>query len=107
MNQIKVVLPENISDLLINRNKDYVTLVTCTPYGINSHRLLVRGERIPYKEAKKKDNSDKKGSNMWKAYALAAVLAVVLIILLWYYYHIRRKRRRKKARKKRVRRNEK
>ena len=107
VNQIKVVLPENVSDLLIDKNKDYVTLVTCTPYGINSHRLLVRGERIPYKEAKKKDNSDKKGSNMWKAYALAAVLAVVLIILLWYYYHIRRKRRRKKARKKRVRRNEK
>ena len=48
--RIKVVLPENISDLLINRNKDYVTLVTCTPYGINSHRLLVRGERVPYKE---------------------------------------------------------
>ena len=37
VNQIKVVLPENTSDLLINRNEDYVTMVTCTPYGINSH----------------------------------------------------------------------
>lgn len=43
VDQIKVVLPEDISDLLIDKNEDYVTLVTCTPYGINSHRLLVRG----------------------------------------------------------------
>ena len=105
VNQIKVVLPENISDLLINKNRDYVTLITCTPYGINSHRLLVRGERIPYREAKKKDKSESKTNNMWKAYALVGVLAVVLIILLWYYYRIRPKK--KKARKKQVRRNEK
>ena len=108
VDQIKVVLPENVSDLLIDKNKDYVTLVTCTPYGINSHRLLVRGTRIPYKEAKKKDNSK-------KAYALMLVLAVVLIILLWYYFHIRpnkgkkRKNSRtgKKVKKRQVRRNEK
>ena len=105
VNQIKVVLPENISDLLINKNRDYVTLITCTPYGINSHRLLVRGERIPYRKAKKKDKSESKTNNMWKAYALVGVLAVVLIILLWYYYRIRPKK--KKARKKQVRRNEK
>ena len=105
VNQIKVVLPENISDLLINKNRDYVTLITCTPYGINSHRLLVRGERIPYREAKKKDKAESKSNNMWKAYALVGVLAVVLIILLWYYYRIRPKK--KKARKKQVRRNEK
>lgn len=115
VDQIKVVLPENVSDLLIDKNKDYVTLVTCTPYGINSHRLLVRGTRIPYKEAKKKDNSKKKGNTMWKAYALMLVLAVVLIILLWYYFHIRpnkgkkRKNSRtgKKVKKRQVRRNEK
>lgn len=115
VDQIKVVLPENVSDLLIDKNKDYVTLVTCTPYGINSHRLLVRGTRISYKEAKKKDNSKKKGNTMWKAYALMLVLAVVLIILLWYYFHIRpnkgkkRKNSRtgKKVKKRQVRRNEK
>ena len=101
VNQIKVVLPENISDLLINRNKDYVTLVTCTPYGINSHRLLVRGERVPYKEAKKKEKTKKKSNSMWKAYALVIVLAVVLIILLW------KSSSKKKQRKKQVRRNEK
>ena len=108
VDQIKVVLPENVSDLLIDKNRDYVTLVTCTPYGINSHRLLVRGTRIPYRAAKKKDDAKGKGSNMWKAYTFALVLAVVLIILLWYYYHIRQKKKRKRRRKKKqVRRDEK
>lgn len=45
---VKVVEPDESEDLEIVPGKDYVTLVTCTPYGINSHRLLVRGERIPY-----------------------------------------------------------
>lgn len=46
VNQIKVVEPSNFNDVLVDSNKDYVTLLTCTPYAINSHRLLVRGERI-------------------------------------------------------------
>ena len=43
---IFVVLPEDTSKLVPEEGKDYLTLVTCTPYGINSHRLLVRGERV-------------------------------------------------------------
>ncbi len=46
IDEIKVVLPEAMGDLSIVENEDYVTLVTCTPYGVNSHRLLVRGSRI-------------------------------------------------------------
>lgn len=45
---VEVVEPDDTKDMEIVPGKDYVTLVTCTPYGINSHRLLVRGERIPY-----------------------------------------------------------
>ena len=45
VDQIKVVLPNEGQDLSIVPGKDYCTLVTCTPYGINSHRLLVRGIR--------------------------------------------------------------
>lgn len=44
--QITVVSPEDTSPLTIEEGKDYCTLLTCTPYGINSHRLLVRGERV-------------------------------------------------------------
>ena len=50
VDQIKTVKPYDIEDLSIDPNKDYCTLFTCTPYGINSHRLLVRGERIETKE---------------------------------------------------------
>lgn len=50
VDQIKIVLPENDDDIQIISGEDYVTLLTCTPYGINDHRLLVRGTRIPYDE---------------------------------------------------------
>ena len=46
IDQIRVVLPDDVSDLKIDPEQDYCTLVTCTPYGVNSHRLLVRGVRI-------------------------------------------------------------
>lgn len=46
VDQIHIVLPEEMEDLAIDPEKDYCTLITCTPYGINSHRLLVRGRRV-------------------------------------------------------------
>ena len=51
IDQILTVLPEDTKALTIASGKDYVTLVTCTPYAVNTHRLLVRGHRIPYEEA--------------------------------------------------------
>lgn len=51
VDQIKVVLPHEIADLTIIEGEDYVTLITCTPYAVNTHRLLVRGTHIPYEEA--------------------------------------------------------
>ena len=49
--EINTVLPHDTSLLGITSGEDYCTLVTCTPYGVNTHRLLVRGTRIPYEEA--------------------------------------------------------
>ncbi|MGI6316864.1 MAG: class C sortase [Christensenellales bacterium] len=46
VDQIRIVLPNELDDLKIEAGKDYFTLVTCTPYGINTHRLLVRGHRV-------------------------------------------------------------
>lgn len=51
VDQIKMVLPTDTSFLGITEGEDYCTLVTCTPFGVNTHRLLVRGTRIPYEEA--------------------------------------------------------
>lgn len=47
VDQIRVVLPDEVGSLKIENNRDYCTLETCTPYGINTHRLLVRGRRVP------------------------------------------------------------
>lgn len=51
VDQIEVVEPSDFSKVLVVENEDYATLLTCTPYMINSHRLLVRGYSIPYQEA--------------------------------------------------------
>lgn len=48
--QIRIVLPDEVEDLKIEEGKDLCTLVTCTPYGINTHRLLVRGHRVANQE---------------------------------------------------------
>lgn len=96
IDQIKIVLPENIEDLLINKDEDYITLVTCTPYGINSHRLLVRGTRIPYEETAEKAVNRKANTawNKWKAYIAAAIVAAVLIMASITFYIWKKKNRR-------------
>lgn len=53
VDRIKVVLPNEIEDLLVVQGEDYATLITCTPYGVNTHRLLVRGHRVPFNEGEK------------------------------------------------------
>lgn len=52
VDSIKVVLPEETDDLRVIRGEDHVTLLTCTPYSINTHRLLVRGKRVEYDDSK-------------------------------------------------------
>ena len=89
VDQIKIVEPEVISDLARVPGKDYATLVTCYPYGVNSHRLLVRGRRIEYipeVEQKLLDDSDPGAQwftqwNMIIGLAIGVVLAVVIILL--------------------------
>ena len=51
IDQIKTVLPDRMDEVAVKTGEDYVTLVTCTPYGINTHRLLVRGTRLEGEEA--------------------------------------------------------
>ena len=66
VDQIRIVLPDEVEDLKIEEGKDLCTLVTCTPYGINSHRLLVRGKRIPYREAQKRaEQAKESGFLIW------------------------------------------
>lgn len=82
VDQIKTVLPEDTSDIAIVDGEDYVTLITCTPYGVNSHRLLVRGTRIPYEEAQEEEEekqTEQQESFLEKYYSFI-LLAIGLIV---------------------------
>ena len=96
VDQIKVVLPEEMSDLEIEEGKDLCTLVTCTPYGINTHRLLVRGHRTEYVEKKveeeKKEVQTKK-TDIRLMIAGGAGVLILLIIIIVIVIKRRRKRR--------------
>lgn len=93
VDQIKTVLPEDTEELGIIKGGDYATLVTCTPYGINSHRLLIRGIRTENQPEHKEDAADDEpavmsGINRELKELLeygAVVLAVLLVtaVLVW------------------------
>ena len=83
--QILVAEPDETDMLCPVKGEDYVTLVTCTPYGINSHRLFVRGTRIPYEEAVA--NEQIGGTLRWSNWfvpiiVLCALITVVVIIIV-------------------------
>ena len=88
----KIVLPTETKDLEIVDGKDYVTLITCTPYSINTHRLLVRGTRIDYQKAiEEQVNEVNNGIHIpFEIQILLIGLTVLaLIFLLW---KVRRKK---------------
>ena len=87
VDQIKVVRPNEISDIQIVEGEDYCTLLTCTPYGINSHRLLVRGTRIENAAPKLyvTSNAYKIDSLVATPVVAAPILLVLLIVLMVKY----------------------
>lgn len=89
IDNIKVVLPNDAKSITRVPGKDYCTLITCTPYGVNSHRLLVRGHRTKniYPEP-----------NVSKVDKIAIMMVFIGIIMLvsWFWSGINKKRKRKK-----------
>lgn len=96
VDQILTVLPEETDALQIEPDKDYVTLVTCTPYAVNTHRLLVRGVRIPYEEAVKQA-ADERITPELPFQVKMLILAVVILILIFIIYLIWKKVRKRKT----------
>ena len=84
VSEIQVVLPENTTPLLVREGEDLVTLVTCTPYGVNTYRLLVTGTRTEYSaEAYEDASSDAAGNavnSLWMRSYRNAVMAGLAII---------------------------
>lgn len=90
VDQILVVEPSDFEPVLVVEEKDYATLLTCTPYMVNSHRLLVRGHRIPYvPEVHEEEEPGFFVDRMLLSYLVAALL---LILLLAGYLLFRRRK---------------
>lgn len=94
VDQILTVEPWNFEPVLVVEGKDLMTLLTCTPYMINSHRLLVRGHRVPYVEAKSQEKGLKKSGFIFKDIILPLFILLLIIIGILIYRRMRRKRRR-------------
>lgn len=113
VDQVKVVEPDVTSDLNIVKGKDYCTLVTCTPYAINSHRLLVRGTRVPYTGEEEASGEYqgfstgmvvKRWIDVWPFLVAAGVVVlgleiIIMITLLRRYLKKHDKRKKNKKRK--------
>lgn len=85
VDQITTVLPTQVDSLQIEPDQDYVTLVTCTPYAVNTHRLLVRGHRVSYDPEAANDEeeiqlqSDRTVQSTWSEKYIEGILIGVLI----------------------------
>ena len=88
VDQIKIVEPNEVDDLYVVEGEDYCTLVTCTPYGINTHRLLVRGTRIETVEEKPTIYVPSDGF-LIDELIIAPVLAVPMLMVLLVFLMVR------------------
>lgn len=95
VNQIFTVLPDETEALAIEDGKDYVTLLTCTPYGVNTHRLLIRGVRTEYDPGLEEDNSLLADALMGdrRVLVLLAGLAIFIVIVIFMFRGNRKKER--------------
>ena len=93
VDQIRVVLPEDLSSLTLEKGMDYCTLVTCTPYGINSHRLLVRGRRVSTQDAERFVYRIQANATQYKPAVVAILLAAPVLAILFIITMFRPKRR--------------
>lgn len=107
VDQIEVIEPEELSLLQPEEDKDLVTLLTCTPYAVNTHRLLVRGTRVPYEETTPEDTvTTVEHENTWLndyLYAILAGLSILALIGIGTGVYLHRKRKQRRARRRRKR----
>lgn len=83
---IYIVLPTDISHLVIEKDKDLVTLITCTPYGVNSHRLLVKGERTDYTEEiyEEEQKKEPEETTAWMdSYKNGLIYGILFVLMLY------------------------
>lgn len=84
VDKIQIVEPKELEKLHISPEKDYVTLMTCTPYGVNTHRLLVRGKRTEYRVTDDKTEV-KNQDNKWQKMMALGIGIGFSIMLIWHH----------------------
>lgn len=89
VDQILTVEPSDVKSLSIEYKKDYATLVTCTPYGVNTQRLLVRGHRIPYNKNAKVNKKHNTAVSYIFLQIISAIAGVFAAIVIYYVYRHR------------------
>ena len=95
VDKIRIVEPQELSDLQIEAGKDYCTLVTCTPYGVNTHRLLVRGHRVDNEVLAQTVRVTSDAIQVEPVLvATALAVPVLLILMIWLIVHDSRKQHR-------------
>lgn len=96
VDQILTVEPDNFDPVLVKDGYDYATLLTCTPYMINSHRLLVRGHRIdlPKEESKVKEDMKVDYFSKYYWFILSSLILFLLLLLYLIYKGIKRRKQR-------------
>ncbi|WP_439647809.1 class C sortase [Corynebacterium pseudogenitalium] len=94
---IEVVLPDETDSLRADPERDLLTLVTCTPYGINTHRLLVHAERVPMDPDEASVLDDSTSALQWWMWALGGVSLLILLALIWWIIREKKKSDRKDA----------
>ena len=100
VDQILVVDPEDTSALAVEDGEDLVTLLTCTPYGVNTQRLMVRGHRVPYEEqAVADEQTPLSGFSLHTNYLLWVIVGIVVTGVFILILFIREKKLQKKAAK--------
>ena len=82
VDKISVIEPTDFSQLQLEEGKDYITLLTCTPYGINTHRLLVRGKRISYSEEYAKEVAKSEIFSISDIIFYIGLIYVILLIII-------------------------
>lgn len=96
VDQIHVILPEELEVLQPEEGKDLVTLLTCTPYSVNTHRLLVRGYRIPYEEVNEDGVTEQVVDTGWlKKYIVGIAAGVGILVFILAIAMIRKRKKRK------------
>ncbi len=89
-----VTQPEDQSELFVKRGEDLVTLYTCYPYGVNTHRLLVRGHRIPTPEKETPGVTMLQlATEQWYGKGILAAAALLLLIILLVFRKKKKKQR--------------